>query len=241
MIEAVRVWYHTVSIDGIETPGVYDMRRYVDRYQLPDLDGLDVLDVGASNGFFSFYFESLGARVTSVDLPTYAAHDYPQWVLERELSRRGKEELSLIDWNELHGGYLVAAYALGSDNRRVLTPIYGMPKVLEQTFDLAFCSNVLVHLRDPVGALEAIRAAVKPGGRTVITTPVLREEIDGANAANLIGFVDGPAWWVPALSTFVKWHELVGLHDIQVADVFDTQRCGGDRGVDYTAVVHAVR
>ncbi len=241
MIDEVRVWYHAISLQGIDTPGVYDMRPYVERYHMPDLEGLEVLDVGASNGYFSFLFESLGAKVTSVDLPSYPEHDYPKWVLERELSRRGKEELSLIDWDELHGGYLVAAHVLGSKNERVLTRIYDMPDVLEPKFDIAFCSNVLVHLRDPVGAMEAIRAVLKPGGRTVIATPVLREEYGEASAANLIGFVDGPAWWVPAISTFRRWHEVIGLKDVEIVDEFDTQRAGGDRGVDYTAVIHATR
>ena len=36
-------------------------------------------------------------------------------------------------------------------------------------FDLAFCNNLLHHLRDPVGALESIRRALRPGGTLVVS------------------------------------------------------------------------
>lgn len=241
LVASVGTWYHTIELPGALTPGFYDMRKYVDDYRLPNMDGLEVLDVGSSNGFFSFLFESRGAKVTAVDLPSYRDHDYPKCVIERKVAELGDAALSLVDWNELHGGFLVAHHALRSKVERVLTPLYGLPAALEPKFDIVFCSNVLVHLRDPIAALEAIRAVVKPGGRVIVATPILHQDYGDASPANFIGFVDGPAWWVPAPRTLRRWHEVVGFSDIELVNTFDTQRVRGDMQGGHIGVIHASR
>src|SRR4051812_4100612 len=65
-------WYHTIDLGaGLITPGLYDFRDTVDCFGFPrDMKGMKVLDVGSATGFFSFEFESRGARVISVDLPS---------------------------------------------------------------------------------------------------------------------------------------------------------------------------
>src|SRR5262249_52487216 len=70
-------WYHTIDLgDGIVTPGVFDLRPIVPQFGIPDrLDGKTVLDVGPGNGFFSFLLEDRGAAVTTVELPSWGAHD----------------------------------------------------------------------------------------------------------------------------------------------------------------------
>ena len=34
----------TIELPGAVTPGHYDMRKYVDEYRLPDLDGREILE-----------------------------------------------------------------------------------------------------------------------------------------------------------------------------------------------------
>ena len=237
---SVGVWYHTIDFgDGHVTKGVYDMRQHVEDYRLPDLQGLEVLDVGASNGFFTFELERRGANVTAVDLPSYRFHDYPQATLEKKLAGLSDAELSGFDWNQLHGGFLVAHHLLGSKAKRVLTPIYDMPKVLEPRYDIVFCSTVLVHLRDPVGALEAIRAVVKPGGMAIVATPTHAKDVGDVAGATFIGYADGPAWWMPAPRTFVDWHKVVGFEHVEIVSQNEVFRVGGDGFADPVAVVHA--
>jgi hypothetical protein len=74
-IDAVPVWYHAIELaPGVVTPGEFDMRPFIDEYQFPDsFAGLTVVDVGASNGLFSFLFENRGAdKVVAVDLESVA-------------------------------------------------------------------------------------------------------------------------------------------------------------------------
>ena len=49
-------WYHSFDLgQGLQIEGEFDLRPHLDRYGIPaDLTGRTVLDVGASNGFFSF-------------------------------------------------------------------------------------------------------------------------------------------------------------------------------------------
>ena len=48
-------WYHTIDLgNGLVTPGTYDYRKDLPRFQFPeDMSGMNVLDVGSATGFFA--------------------------------------------------------------------------------------------------------------------------------------------------------------------------------------------
>jgi len=62
--------YHQLALgDGLMIEGDYDMRKYVDYYQLPkDLTGKTVLDVGTASGYFAIECARRGAKVTAIDI-----------------------------------------------------------------------------------------------------------------------------------------------------------------------------
>ena len=71
-------WYHVIDLGhGLRTPGAFEMGQYWDKYPWPDsFAGLRILDVGASNGFFSIEFAKRGAKeVIALDLPGWEHHD----------------------------------------------------------------------------------------------------------------------------------------------------------------------
>src|SRR4051794_38772814 len=76
---AERDWYHTQELaPGVETPGMFDLRPYVDRYGIPpDLTGKRVLDVGTFEGFWAFELERRGAEVTAIDVDRVQQLDWP--------------------------------------------------------------------------------------------------------------------------------------------------------------------
>src|SRR3990170_8687518 len=76
---AERTWYHAIELaPGVVTPGLFDRRPYVERYELPaDLTGKRVLDVGTQDGFWSFELERRGASVTALDLDDPGELDWP--------------------------------------------------------------------------------------------------------------------------------------------------------------------
>jgi SAM-dependent methyltransferase len=153
-VEQIRVraeaieWYHTLELaPGVVTEGMFDLRPVVDRYQLPErLDNLRVLDVGTWDGFWAFEMERRGAaEVVSIDLDDERDLDWP--AARRPTSfpdkRRGD-------------GFRLASEIYGSNVRREVINVYDATPEELGTFDLIFCGSVLIHLRDPILAMERI-------------------------------------------------------------------------------------
>src|SRR4051794_32010871 len=140
-------WYHTLELaPGHVTPGMFDLRPFVDRYGLPArLDGKRALDVGTWDGFWAFEMERRGAEVVALDLDDEAALDWPP--RRRPTSfppqRRGE-------------GFRLAQEVFGSSVERVDCSIYDARPADLGTFDLVFCGSVLIHLRDQLLALERL-------------------------------------------------------------------------------------
>ena len=66
-------WYHTIIYDGISSNGTFNYNPIIEKLNFPKMDGLTVLDVGCSDGFFSKYFiNDLNAKyVKGVDFNSY--------------------------------------------------------------------------------------------------------------------------------------------------------------------------
>ena len=159
LIERARAqgWYHTLELPGLTTSGVFDMRRFVSHYHLPEsMAGMRVLEIGTWDGFWAFEFERRGAaEVIAIDLDDERELDWPP------RRRTPKEEVVRGE------GFRIAHELLGSKVQRVVKSVYhALPEDLG-TFDIVFCGSVLIHLRDQLLALERIANLVKPGGRFI--------------------------------------------------------------------------
>jgi 2-polyprenyl-3-methyl-5-hydroxy-6-metoxy-1,4-benzoquinol methylase len=80
--------YHTFRDLGID--GIFDLEPDLPKYQFPQLQGKDVLDVGCASGFFSRHFAKMGGRITSVDIDTRAV---------RKLNERDRLNLNILEEN----------------------------------------------------------------------------------------------------------------------------------------------
>lgn len=156
-------WYHTIALPGdVLTPGQVDLRTSAPKL-LPDrLDGQRALDVGTFDGFWAFELERRGAQTVAIDVE---ALDHAQWP---PLNRPRLLQLT-ADWNmQLGRGFAIAHEALGSSVERVITDVYDVtPEKLGGPVDTIFAGAIMVHLRDPVRALEALHACLKPGGTLI--------------------------------------------------------------------------
>jgi len=141
-------WYHTLELGSdVVTPGMFDHRPFVARYRLPErLDGLRVLDIGTWDGFWAFEMEKRGAReVVAIDLASEGEMDRPPGRGPAEDKPQGR-----------HEGFELAREALGSRVDRRVVSVYDATPAELGRFDLIFCGSVLIHLRDPMLALERI-------------------------------------------------------------------------------------
>ena len=221
-LREVETWYHVIEVaNGIETPGMYDMRPFLDHYRFPEsLEGRTVIDVGASNGFFSFHFERLGAsRVVATNLASYMDHDYPRWYLDKLRRENSPDELAALDYQQSTGGFEVARDCLGSQVEHLLTPIYSLATATDTRFDFAFCGSVLVHLRDPVAGLEAIRDVLEPGGELTVATSIDMTKPEQSYAL----FNGKPAeisWWIASPEGLMRMCQMAGFVDVVWLDSF---------------------
>jgi tRNA (mo5U34)-methyltransferase len=154
-IKSNPLWYHTLELGpGIVTPGWFDLRPIVDRMPWPDVQGKRCLDVGTYDGFLAFELEKRGAsEVIATDIS-----DHTQWDWPIEMRARGPEYLSHVAGPEKGVGFRIAKEILGSKAERVELNIYDLSPDRIGTFDVVVCGSLLLHLRDPMRALAAIRS-----------------------------------------------------------------------------------
>jgi tRNA (mo5U34)-methyltransferase len=220
-------WYHTQELaPGVVTPGLFDHRPYVHRYGIPaDLSGKRVLEVGTFEGFWAFELERRGAEVTAIDLDRMQELDWPPRLRPSEDGRRGE-------------GFEIAKEAFGSNVERVGLSVYdATPERLGGQFDLVFIGSVLIHLRDPMLALERLAGLCR--GELILCEEYSR--LLGLIPLQLALFRAEAAWmvwWLPSVRTWLGMVGAAGFEDVREHDRFLLRfraRRGGVRHV----VIHA--
>jgi SAM-dependent methyltransferase len=148
------VWYHTLELaPGVLTPGWFDLRPIVDKLPWPDVRGKRCLDVGTYDGFLAFELEQRGAaEVVATDIPSHSDWDWPA-----RLRGGAEERLGALAGQEKGLGFRLAKEALGSAVERAWVSVYDLDPGELGHFDVVVCGTLLLHLRDPIRALEAIR------------------------------------------------------------------------------------
>lgn len=131
--------YHQIDWgDGLVMKGIYDMKKYLPHYRLPNnLRGKTALDVGTASGFFAFECARRGARVTAIDI---------------------------FDNRNI---FFATARDAGLDVQYVTKSIYDLTAAFGQ-FDLVVCGSLLLHLRDPFGAIQCLRSVCR--GTAIVST-----------------------------------------------------------------------
>jgi tRNA (mo5U34)-methyltransferase len=195
MVAGVRRWYHCIEVArGMVTPGLFDLRPVVDRLPWPEVRGMRCLDVGTADGFLAFELERRGAaEVVAVDL---AAHD--EWDWEQSVGGLGPDYLRHVTGPQPGIAFRVAHELLGSSVRFQALSVYDLSPAAVGEFDVVVCGSLLLHLRDPMRALEAVRSVCF--GRLLCTNQVdlVRSLLAPRNPlVRLDGTSGVTQWWVP--------------------------------------------
>jgi tRNA (mo5U34)-methyltransferase len=153
-IDAHPFWYHTIEVvPGVVTPGWFDLRPVLSLMPWPDVRGKRCLDVGTSDGFFAFELERRGAaEVLAIDIDDDALWDWPA----DNPPSSGTRHAGMSSPQKGAGFHLVAE-ARGSRAEWRPMSIYDLDPARVGTFDVITIGTLLLHLRDPIRALEAVR------------------------------------------------------------------------------------
>lgn len=208
-VDAVPLWYHTLELPhGVLTPGWFDLRPIVDRIPWPDVRGKRCLDVGTYDGFLAFELERRGAaEVVATDIS-----DHTQWDWPRRISQRGPEALAVIAGPEKGAGFRAAQAALHSKVERVECSVYDLSPERLGTFDVVVCGTLLLHLRDPLRALDAIRSIC---GGHFLSAEEVRIRLPMLMSKRALVELDGTSellqWLIPSPAGHVRMLEASGF------------------------------
>jgi tRNA (mo5U34)-methyltransferase len=131
IVAAAGKWYHRFEIvPGVVAPGSYIPNFLLEKTNLSDdLSGHRVLDLGASDGFFSLMMRHRGAQVVSVDY-------------------RSKNQHGFAAMERISG----ASFDYRQAN------IYDITPAAFGTFDIVLFFGVLYHLPEMLKALSIVRS-----------------------------------------------------------------------------------
>jgi len=183
-------WYHSIDLPGgVETLGWFDHRGRENNYLLPeDLRGMRCLDVGTMDGFWAFAMERRGAaEVVAIDVEDPEALDWP--------ASKRHEVIKTLDETK-RARFELVAQALDSKVTRLDLSVLDLARAVSDVgqFDLIFCGDLLLHLKDPITALESMHRACR--GSTIVCNPIQHFRFNRRPLAELDG-IDQFRWWIP--------------------------------------------
>ena len=216
-IADVELWYHTLELPGgVVTPGWFDLRGVAGRLPWPDVRGKRCLDVGTYDGFFAFELERRGAReVIATDIP-----EHEDWDWAAGVRAQGPEALARIAGGK-GNGFEAAHAALGSAVVKEAISAYHLTPERLGTFDVVICGSLMLHLRDPVRALEAIRSVC--GGTLMSVEQVslpLSVLARRRPVAEMVFDENRLQWWVVNASGHRRLVEIAGFEVTATTSVF---------------------
>lgn len=203
-------WYHTIDLgDGIVTRG-NSRTPPLTHSQLPDMKDRTVLDIGAWDGYYSFLAERSGAsEITALDHYVWGVDFQKRDAYWTECAARGELPDHARDesdfWNpDLPGrrGFDLAKEVLQSKVEPVVVDFMTADLGALGAFDVVLYCGVLYHIKEPLTALERVRAVTK--SVAVIETEAI--DVFGYDGDELVRFVAGNQvnadfgnWYLPTI------------------------------------------
>ena len=203
--DAVRWWHNGIDLgQGVITQGEshlnYTILPFLD---LPDdLSGKTVIDVGAWDGYMSFWCEERGADVVAVDSKAW------------DVSLAGT---SMFPHHNTHRrGFDLAHKARQSKVRPIVSEVYDLTPDSTGRFDVVLLLGVLYHLRHPLLAIErmselttdllVVESAVLPFSEERTIAKFLPHDELNRDPSN---------WWLPSVECVTSMLHDVGFDDVK--------------------------
>ena len=214
-------WYHTVELaPGVVTAGFFDPRPTVAKVPLPaSLHGRRCLDVGTWDGFWAFEMERRGAaEVVAIDVEDARRWDWPPQSL---IGTAHDHTRQLVD--EFKSGaaaFELAREALDSRVSRRDVSVYELDPDVHGRFDLVFIGSLLLHLRDPVRALERLRGVCD--GELVVadTVEAIASWLRPRTPIARLEGIGRPWWWQPNRAALERMTRSAGFEVVERTGIY---------------------
>jgi tRNA (mo5U34)-methyltransferase len=206
-----REWYHTLELaPGAVTPGWFDTRKVLPELPFPtSLAGKRCLDVATFDGFWAFEMERRGAdEVVAIDLLDPLAADWP-------VNSPDSVKRAIGQRKEAGQGFEIAHAALGSSVERIEMSVYDLDPAVVGEFDFVYVGSLLIHLRDPVRALERVRSVCRG---TLLLVDNVNLGLSLRHPRRPMASLDGvgrPWWWKMNMRGLVRAVEAGGFRLLQ--------------------------
>lgn len=234
-------FYHTTDIPnhGL-VRGEWDLRGR-ERTYLGDVDfaSKSVLEIGTASGHLCFWMEEQGAEVTVVDLDKNAAWDL---VPHHDADRRAQEMERFERLERLNNSWWFNHAKRRSRARCIYRSIYRLGPDMG-TYDVVTLCSILLHLRDPIRAIEL--ACARSHGEVIITDVSERQflaskpHLQSELCLHLIPRADRKdvtdAWYFLPSALVVEAMKIFGFETVQVSQ--HTQRYMDGHDWQYYTVV----
>jgi SAM-dependent methyltransferase len=215
-------FYHKMDLPGIGVVGgSWDLRgRFDDYINHAPLAGKSVLDLGTAAGFLSFEAEKRGAHVVSFDMDHKGRQHYLPYKGHICYEDKPAYDASLnVGYQRWKNGYWRAHHAFGSKARVYYGDIYHLPLELGR-FDVAIAGCIMMHLQNPILALESIsRLSVDK----IIVVDTVNTDVED-RIAHLESTADNPAghfiWWVYSIGLYREVFAMLGYELVSSAQNF---------------------
>jgi SAM-dependent methyltransferase len=209
-------FYHLMEIPGYgPTQGaMWDLRPNTEAYVgNVDFAGARVLEIGPASGYLTFWMESKGAEVVSVELSPDSDWDIvPDASLDTEAFRAEVRE----NIEHVRDAYWFTHERMGSKAKVHYGDIYNLPPELG-SFDYAVIAAVLLHVRDPLRVVEGCAQLAD----NLVITDVMHPEIPiDWPMMSWFSTPEAPAphvWWKFSPQLFVRFAEVLGFTENTVS------------------------
>ena len=145
------------------------------------------------------------------DFDVFGRDHYPSVALEKPEPDRILPDGTGIYYSPVSKGFWIMKDVLGLKASYVNARIYEIRPELfgGKTFDLVFIGSVLMHVRDPIGALMAAHTVCR---HQLIATTFMRESREAEPLMQMQeGAGDGISWWIPNRPCLIQWLKAAGF------------------------------
>lgn len=200
------VWYHTLPLSkDYTTPGIFALHDYVPYYLVPpSLKGVECLEVGAGNGYWSYELEKRGAKqVVATDIGDFGETDFSKMP--------GVDRPGMSGPGAFGEPLRIAATLYKSKLIYKLCSVYDLAPQRVGTHDLVFCGSMLMHLFGPHVALQRMSSICK---NALLITTETEMSLDGASLVQFRGHEIPYVHFIPSPSALVNMIRCCGYEKV---------------------------